>query len=239
MPKADPTALPRWVNDYRALNENTIADRFPLPRIDEILADCGRGCFWGKLDMTNAFFQTKVHPDDIRYTAVRTPFGLYEWVVMPQGCRNAPSTHQCRMVAALRHLIGKICHVYLDDIIIWSMTLAEHIRNVRLVLDALRAASLYCSLKKTSLFCTELNFLGHHISRDGIQADANKAIKIVQWPTPRTATDVRQFLGLVRYLSAFLPGLASLRQSSGRQDSCTRNQKAGFAQQRDVSPAKP
>lgn len=210
IPKADPTALPRWVNDYRALNENTIADRFPLPRIDDILADCGRGQFWGKLDMTNAFFQTKVHPDDIKYTAVRTPFGLYEWVVMPQGCRNAPSTHQRRMVAALRHLIGKICHVYLDDIIIWSSTLAEHIRNVRAVLDALREASLYCSLKKTSLFCIELDFLGHRISRDGIQADANKALKISQWPQPRTATDVRQFLGLVRYLAAFLPGLASL-----------------------------
>lgn len=210
IPKADSSALPRWVNDYRALNENTIADKFPLPRIDEILADCGRGKFWGKLDMTNAFFQTKVHPDDIRYTVVRTPFGLYEWVVMPQGCRNAPSTHQRRMVAALRHLIGKICHVYLDDIIIWSSTLAEHIRNVRAVLDALRAASLYCSLKKTSLFCIELDFLGHHISRDGIQADASKALKISQWPRPSTATDVRQFLGLVRYLAAFLPGLASL-----------------------------
>lgn len=210
VPKADPTALPRWVNDYRSLNENTVADRFPLPRIDEILADCGKGKFWGKLDMTNAFFQTKVHPDDIKYTAVRTPFGLYEWVVMPQGCRNAPSTHQRRMVAALRHLIGKICHVYLDDIIIWSSTLAEHIRNVRAVLDALRAASLYCSLKKTSLFCIELDFLGHHISRSGIQADASKAAKIAQWPRPRTATDVRQFLGLVRYLSAFLPRLASL-----------------------------
>lgn len=210
IPKADSTALPRWVNDYRALNENTVADRFPLPRIDEILADCGRGKFWGKLDMTNAFFQTKVHPDDIKYTAVRTPFGLYEWTVMPQGCRNAPSTHQRRMVAALRHLIGKICHVYLDDIIIWSSTLAEHIKNVRAVLDALRAASLYCSLKKTSLFCIELDFLGHHISRDGIQADAGKALKISQWPQPKTATDVRQFLGLVRYLSAFLPHLASL-----------------------------
>ncbi|KAG9218260.1 hypothetical protein CCMSSC00406_0005941 [Pleurotus cornucopiae] len=210
IPKADPSALPRWVNDYRALNENTVPDRFPLPRIDEILSDCARGKIWGKLDMTNAFFQTKVHPDDIRYTAVRTPFGLYEWVVMPQGCRNAPSTHQRRMVAALRPLIGKICHVYLDDIIIWSMTLAEHIRNVRAVLDALRAASLYCSLKKMSLFCTELDFLGHHISQKGIHADATKAVKISQWPQPRTVTDVRQFLGLVRYLSVFLPGLASL-----------------------------
>ena len=84
--------MPRWVNDYRELNDNTVADKFPLPRIADILADCGKGKIWGKLDMTNAFFQTKVHPDHIKYTAVRTPFGLYEWVVMPQGCRNAPST---------------------------------------------------------------------------------------------------------------------------------------------------
>ncbi|KAG9223840.1 hypothetical protein CCMSSC00406_0007702 [Pleurotus cornucopiae] len=210
VPKSDPNALPRWVNDYRELNDNTIPDRFPLPRIDEILADCGKGKIWGKLDMTNAFFQTKVHPDHIKYTAVRTPFGLYEWVVMPQGCRNAPATHQRRMVAALRHLIGKICHVYLDDIIIWSSSLAEHIRNVEAVLLALRDAALYCNVKKTQLFCTSINFLGHHISQAGIQADCNKALKIAEWPTPKTATDVRQFLGLVRYLAIFLPRLADL-----------------------------
>ncbi|KAG9217546.1 hypothetical protein CCMSSC00406_0008473 [Pleurotus cornucopiae] len=139
VPKADPNAMPQWVNDYRELNENTVVDKFPLPRIADILADCGRGKIWGKLDMTNTFFQTKVHPDHIKYTAVRTPFGLYEWVVMPQGCRNAPSTHQRRMVAALRPWIGKICHVYLDDIIIWSANLAEHIRNVETILQALRA----------------------------------------------------------------------------------------------------
>lgn len=86
VPKSDPNALPRWVNDYRELNDNTVPDRFRLPLVSEILADCGKGKIWGKLDMTNAFFQMKVHPDHIRFTAVRTPFGLYEWVVMPQGC---------------------------------------------------------------------------------------------------------------------------------------------------------
>lgn len=160
--------------------------------------------------MTNTFFQTKVHPDHIKYTAVRTPFGLYEWVVMPQGCRNASSTHQRRMVAALRPWIGKICHVYLDDIIIWSSCLLEHIKNVETILQALREASLFCSLKKTSLFCTSIDFLGHRISAEGIQADASKAAKISAWPTPQTASDVRQFLGLVRYLAAFLPRLAEM-----------------------------
>jgi hypothetical protein len=113
------------------------------------------------------------------------------------------------MVNALCHLIGKICHVYLDDIIIWSDSIEEHLQNVCAVLLALRAANIYCSPKKTRLFCLELNFLGHHISTCGIEADSQKADKILRWPVPKTATEVRAFLGLVRYLAAFLPDLAS------------------------------
>ncbi|KAG9221808.1 hypothetical protein CCMSSC00406_0006751 [Pleurotus cornucopiae] len=187
VPKSGPNALPRWVNDYRELNNNTVPDCFPLPLVSEILTDCGKGKIWSKLDMTNTFFQTKVHPDHIKYMAVRTPFGLYKWIVMPQGCRNAPATHQHRMVAALRHLIGKICHVYL---IIWSSSLTEHIKNIKLVLVALCDAVLYCNVKKTELFCTSINFLGHMISQDGIQADCTKALKIAEWPVLHTATDV-------------------------------------------------
>ena len=85
IPKADITVLPRWVNDYRHLNRLTIPDNYPLPRIDDILADCAKGKIWGKIDMTNSFFQTLVHPDHVKYTATLTPFGLWEWVVMPMG----------------------------------------------------------------------------------------------------------------------------------------------------------
>lgn len=208
IPKSDPLAKPRWVNDYRALNDNTVPDRHPLPSINEILGDCGNGKIFGKLDMTNSFFQTRVHPDDVPYTAVTTPFGLYEWLVMPQGCRNAPATHQRRMFQALRHLIGTVCHVYLDDIIIWSQTIDEHRRNVTLVLDALRQHHLYASRKKTQLFADEVKFLGHRISARGIEADDSKVEKILNWPSPKSASDVRSFLGLVRYLDKFLPNLA-------------------------------
>ncbi|KAJ3474978.1 hypothetical protein NLI96_g12135 [Meripilus lineatus] len=208
IPKADPMALPRWVNDYWILNKNTVPDRHPLPKISDILADCAKGKIWGKLDMTNSFFQTRVHPDDIPYTAVTTPFGLYEWLVMPQGGRNAPATHQRRMFQALRPLIGSICHVYLDDIIIWSESLEQHRINVSKVLEALREHHLFASLKKTTLFATEIDFLGHHISQKGIEADPKKVEKIVNWPTPRSSTDVRAFLGLVRYVADFLPRLA-------------------------------
>ena len=211
IPKADPTVLPRWVNDYRALNENTVPDHYPLPRIETILSDCAKGSIWAKIDMTNSFFQTRVHPDDIKFTAVMTPFGLYEWVVMLMGCRNAPATHQRWMNQALRKYIGKICHVYLDDIVIWSSSSEEHKRNVQTVLSALREASLYCSTKKSQLFTTELDFLGHHISHRGIEPDARKVEKIQNWPIPADTRDVRKFLGLVQYLAAFLPRLAEYR----------------------------
>jgi hypothetical protein len=208
IPKADTSVLPRWVNDYRILNRATVPDNYPLPRIDDILADCAKGRIWGKIDMTNSFFQTLVHPDHVKYTATLTPFGLWEWVVMPMGLRNSPATHQRRVTLALRDLIGRICHVYLDDIIIWSQSVEEHQKNVTLVLQALQAAQLYCSSKKSTLFTTELNFLGHRVSQRGIEANGSKVERILNWPTPRSAKDVRQFLGLVRYISVFLPSLA-------------------------------
>ena len=208
IPKADPSVLPRWVNDFRQLNSNTITDCYPLPRISEILTDCGGAKFFASIDMTNSFFQTRMHPDDIKLTAVNTPWGLYEWVVMPMGIKNAPAIHQRRVSTALRPFIGKVCHVYLDDIVIWSRSLADHKHNVTSILTALKQNKLYCNPKKTKLFATEIRFLGHRISANGIEADEGKADRITLWPTPTSTKQVRSFLGLVRYLSAFLPKLA-------------------------------
>ena len=206
--KANPNVLPCWVNNYQQLNENTITDSHPLPRIDDILNDCAKGKIWGTIDMTNSFFQTRMHPDHVHLTAVNKPLGLYEWLVMPMGLKNAPTIHQRHVTAALRNLIGKICHIYLDDIVIWSNSLIEHEQNVRVVLEALRAARLYVNPEKTHLFCMEIDFLGHHISVRGIESDNKKVDRILNWPIPKSATEVRGFLGLVRYIAAFLPKIA-------------------------------
>ena len=208
IPKTDPTVLPRWVNDYRQLNENTVTDSHPLPRIDDILNDCAKGKIWAKIDMTNSFFQTRMHPAHVPLTAVSTPFGLYEWLVMPMGLKNAPAIHQRRVTKALGALIGKICHIYIDDIIIWSNNIEEHEKNIARVLQALVDAQLYCNPKKTHLFCDNVNFLGHNISARGIEADTTKTERILDWPIPKSATEVRQFLGLVRYISVFLPKIS-------------------------------
>ena len=126
IPKSNTTVLPCRVNDYRILNTNTVLDAHPLPRVDDILVDCAKGKIWSKMDMTNSFFQTRVHPDDVHLMAVTTPFGLYKWLAMPMGLCNSPAIHQHRVTAALQELLGRICHIYLDDIVIWSNTIAKH-----------------------------------------------------------------------------------------------------------------
>jgi hypothetical protein len=92
--KANPMVLPHWVNDYHLLNTNTVTDCFPLPHVSDILADCRNRKLFAMIDMTNSFFQTRMHPDDILLTAVNTPWGLYEWVIMPMGIKNALAIHQ-------------------------------------------------------------------------------------------------------------------------------------------------
>ncbi|GAA5882917.1 hypothetical protein JCM3774_000947 [Rhodotorula dairenensis] len=207
-PKKDKTVDPRWVNDYRSLNSNTVKDRTPLPVPDVVLADAACAKIWGKIDMTNAFFQTPLAEEDIEKAAIKTPWGLFEWTAMPQGLCNAPETHQARVNEALRHLIGVCCEAFVDDIIIYSNTLEEHEKNCCAVLEALRQAGLYCSRKKTDLFTTHTEFLGHIISRKGLEADRSKVEKIESWPRPQTVSQVRGFLGLVQYLRKFVPRLA-------------------------------
>jgi hypothetical protein len=109
---------------------NTVTDSYPLPCVEDILADAGQGKIWSKMDMTNSFFHTWMHLDSIALTAIITPFGLYEWMVMLMGLHNPPPVHQRRVANALQELIGKVCHIYLDDIIIWSSCLEEHEKHV-------------------------------------------------------------------------------------------------------------
>ena len=138
VPKSNPTALPHWVNDYWQLNSNTVIDSHPLPWVDNILNNCAKGKFFSTIDMTNSFFHTRMKPEDIHLTAVSTPFSLYEWTVMPMGLRNAPSIHQRQVMHTLRGLLGQICHIYLDDIIIWSTDMQTQITYSCQVLEALR-----------------------------------------------------------------------------------------------------
>jgi hypothetical protein len=131
IPKKDPTALPRWVCDYRTLNSLTVRDRSPLPNVDKLIQLVATGKVFSILNQTNAFFQMRMREADIPLTAVKTPWGLYEWRVMPMGLTNAPATHQARLEEALGELINDICVVYLDNIVVFSNSFTEHKQHVR------------------------------------------------------------------------------------------------------------
>jgi Reverse transcriptase (RNA-dependent DNA polymerase) len=105
------------------------------------------------MDMMNSFFQTRVHPDDVHLTAMMTLLGLYEWLVMPMGLRNSPPIHQHRMTAALRKYIGKICHIYLDDKVIWWDMVEEHAEHICLILTALKNKEMVCRPSRDRIHC--------------------------------------------------------------------------------------
>ena len=144
MPKADKLVLLHWVNDYHQLNSNTVTDSYPLPHVDDILTDAGHGKIWSKINMTDSFFHTKMDPESIHLTAVMTPLGLYEWTVMPQELCNVPAIRQHCVTMALQKFIRHICHIYLDDIIIWSDDLEEHKKHIKIIMDTLASVRLYC-----------------------------------------------------------------------------------------------
>ena len=201
--------MPRVVHDYRALNENTIKDHTPLPRQDQILCRIARAKLHGYIDLPDAYYQMHIHPDDVWKTAFKTPFGICEWLVMPQGLCNMPATWQRYMNWVLRDEIGRICCVYVDDIVIFSDTLEEHHRNVRTVLQKIREAGIYLSPTKSNLYTDEIEFLGHIISSKGLEVMLSTTDKIADWLIPQNVKDIKSFNGLVNYIAEFIPRLTN------------------------------
>jgi len=200
----------RMCTDSRAINKITIKYRFPLPRMDDIM-DCLSGAvYFTKIDMKSGYHQIRIREGDEWKTAFKTREGLYEWLVMPFGLTNAPSTFMRLMNEVLKEFLGKFVIVYLDDILIFSKTLEEHLVHIRNVLDKLREEKLLINLKKCSFVKKELVYLGFVISGEGLKMDPEKVKAILEWPTPRSATEVRSFHGLASFYRKFIKGFSSI-----------------------------
>ncbi|UOH82508.1 hypothetical protein LQV05_005213 [Cryptococcus neoformans] len=199
----------RFLCDFWGLNSVTVKDRTPVPIIDDILQRAAHGRVFAKLDLTDAFFQTLMHELDIEKTAICTLWGLYEWVVMPQGACNSPATQQRRLNEALRNLISVCCEAYVDDIIIWGESDSDLATNIRAVLTALRKGGFVCSPSKSQFFVDSVTFLGHVISPNHIGPDPKKVEALRAWPSPSSVKDLRSFLGLLQYLRKFIPQIAT------------------------------
>lgn len=189
----------RMCVDYRALNNLTIKNSYPLPRVDELFDRLQGAQFFSKIDLVSGYHQIRIAAEDIPKTAFRTRYGHYEFNVLPFGLTNAPATFMHLMHETFREYLDDFVLVFLDDILIFSKTLADHERHVRLVMDKLRAAKLYAKESKCEFFKTEVEFLGHIVGRDGVRMMQDKVQAISDWPTPSKVGDVRAFLGTAGY----------------------------------------
>ena len=194
----------RMCVDYRALNRQTIRDRYPLPRIDDLLDRLGKAKHFTTLDLASGYHQIAVREEDIPKTAFRTQRGHFEFVVMPFGVTNAPSTFQRMMNSLFKEELDDYVLVYLDDILVFSSTLEEHIAHIRKALERLRTAKLYARLHKCAFFQRRVEYLGFDVSAEGIQPSQDKVKAIVEWPKPQSVRDVRGFLGLASFYRRFI-----------------------------------
>lgn len=200
----------RFCVDYRALNSITIKDRFPLPTIDELLDDLGNSSWFSKMDLPQGFHQIRMSDADIFKTAFRTHEGHYEYVVMPFGLCNAPSTFQATMNSLFRPFIRKFVLVFFDDILVYSSDLQSHLNHLDCVLRTLQQADFRLKASKCIFGQRRIEYLGHFVSRRGVEPDSSKIQAMLHWPPPTTTKALCGFLGLTGFYCRFVKNYAQI-----------------------------
>ncbi|XP_052723719.1 uncharacterized protein LOC108344536 [Vigna angularis] len=196
--------------DYRQLNKLTIKNKYPLPRIDDLLDQLHGASVFSKIDLRSGYHQIRVKEGDIQKTAFRSRYGHYEYVVMPFGVTNAPAVFMDYMNRIFRPYLDKFVVVFIDDILIYSKSCEEHEEHLRLVLGVLRERELYAKLSKCEFWMKEVQFLGHVVSAGGISVDPAKVRTVLEWESPRSVTEVRSFVGLAGYYRRFIEGFSKI-----------------------------
>ena len=200
----------RMVCDWRQLNRITIKNKACLPNVDDLLDTVQGSCYFTKLDLRSGYNQIRIKTEDVPKTAINTPFGHFQFRVMGFGLTNAPATFQSMMNAILQPYLRKCVVVFLDDILIFSKSLDNHVEDVCAVLQTLRDNQLYCKSSKCEFAVPEIVFLGHKIDGQRLSPDPAKLDAVRNWPAPTSVTEVRQFLGFSNYFRRFISHYSSM-----------------------------
>ena len=198
----------RPCGDYRRLNERTIADRYTLPNIQDCTAQLAGKCVFSKVDLVKGYHQVPMHPNDIAKTAIATPFGLYEYLRMPFGLKNATQTFQ-RLMDEVTSGLDNV-YVYLDDVLVFSENHDQHERDLKNLFDRLEQYGLVVNPAKCVLGVSRLNFLGYEIDSKGAQPPRDSVEAIEQFPQPSDVGGLMRFNGMLNFYHRFVPGIAKI-----------------------------
>ncbi|GKA18597.1 putative reverse transcriptase domain-containing protein [Tanacetum coccineum] len=196
--------------DYRELNKLTVKNRYPLPRIDDLFDQLQGSSVYSKIDLRSGYHQLRVREEDIPKTAFRTRYGHYEFQVMPFGLTNAPAVFMDLMNRVCKPYLDKFVIVFIDDILIYSKNKKEHEEHLKAILELLKKEELYAKFSKCEFWIPTVQFLGHVIDCQGIHVDPAKIESIKDWASPKTPTEIRQFLGLAGYYRRFIEGFSKI-----------------------------
>ena len=194
----------RPVIDYRELNQVTEIERFPLPVMDDLFKSMNKAKIFSTIDLLHAYWQIELENESRKKTSFTCSEGKFQFTRVPFGLCNAP-IHFAKVIhGILAELLGVGVLCYLDDIVIFSETMEEHFKILKTVFDKLKPANLQVKLEKSKFFCHEANFLGHKLTRKGVQVDEEKVNVITKVRPPRNKKEVQSFLGMTNYYRTFI-----------------------------------